>query len=107
SQESRSLNCIGGGKRSRCSQLTKPSVGWRASHRAATKVNPRVASTEFAPKAEPSMVGRRQHGMAQTDRRAMSLRRGSRGSTVTRTCQATGETVLVPLGNQWSKVHRI
>jgi hypothetical protein len=30
-----------------------------------------------------------------------------RGSTVTRACRATGETVLVPLGNRWSKVGRI
>src|SRR5258706_6354511 len=53
------------------------------------------------------MVGRRQHGMAQTDRCGMSLGRGGRGSTVTRACRATGETVLVPLGNRWSKVARI
>ena len=59
------------------------------------------------PKAEPSMVGRRLHGMAQADRRAMSLRRGGRGSTVTRACRATGETVLVPARNRWSKVDRI
>src|SRR5438270_12607587 len=37
----------------------------------------------------------------------MSLRRGGRGSTVTRTCRATGETVLVPARNRWSKVDRI
>ncbi len=59
------------------------------------------------PKAEPSMVGRRQHDMAQTDRSGMSLRRGGRDSTVTRTCRATGETVLVPSRNRWSKVGRI
>ena len=59
------------------------------------------------PKAEPFRSGRRQHGMAQTDRSGMSLRRGGRDSTVTRTCRATGETVLVPSGNRWSKVGRI
>src|SRR5260370_41241952 len=37
----------------------------------------------------------------------MSLRRGGRDSTVTRTCRATGETVLVPSRNRWSKVGRI
>jgi hypothetical protein len=53
------------------------------------------------------MDGRRQHDMAQTDRSGMSLRRGGRDSTVTRTCRATGETVLVPSRNRWSKVGRI
>ena len=43
----------------------------------------------------------------RTDRGGMSLRRGGRGSTVTRTCRATGETVLAPPGNRWSKVGRI
>lgn len=42
--------------------------------------------------------------MAQSDRSAVPLRRGGRGSTVTRACQATGETVLVPAGNRWSNV---
>src|SRR5260370_34935320 len=37
----------------------------------------------------------------------MSLRRGGRDSAVTRTCRATGETVLVPPRNRWSKVGRI
>jgi hypothetical protein len=41
---------------------------------------------KYKPKAEPSMVGRRLHGTAQTDRSGVSLRRGGRGSTVTRTC---------------------
>jgi hypothetical protein len=62
---------------------------------------------KYNPKAEPSMVGRRQHDMAQTDRSGMSIRRGGRDSTVTRTCRATGETVLVPSRNRWSKVGRI
>jgi len=53
------------------------------------------------------MVGRRLHDISQTDRRDRSLRRGSRGSTVTRTCQATGETVLVPPRNRWSRVGHI
>ena len=48
------------------------------------------------PKAEPFRSGRRQHGDPQSDRSGRSLRRGGRGSTVARTCRATGETVLVP-----------
>jgi hypothetical protein len=48
------------------------------------------------PEAESSPYGRRQHGMARADRCDMTFRRGGRGSTVTRTCYATGETFLVP-----------
>ena len=59
------------------------------------------------PKAEPFRSGRRQHGISQTDRRGMPLRRGGRDSTVARTCRATGETVLVPSSNRWSSVGRI
>ena len=47
---------------------------------------PRGGLENFDPKAEPSMAGRRQHGMAQTDRSGMSLRRGGRDSTVARAC---------------------
>ena len=36
--------------------------------------------------AEPSLYGRRQHGMTWADRDVMTLRRGGRGSTVTRAC---------------------
>jgi len=68
---------------------------------------PRSGLDKINPKAEPSLVGRRQHGMAQTDRSDRSLRRGGRDSTVARTCRATGETVLVPSRNRWSKVDRI
>ena len=68
---------------------------------------PRSGLDKINPKAEPSLVGRRQHGMAQTDRSDMSLRRGGRDSTVARTCRATGEAVLVPSRNRWSKVDRI
>jgi hypothetical protein len=59
------------------------------------------------PKAEPFGSGRRQQDVPQSDRSGRSLRRGGRGSTVTRTCRATGETVLVPARNRWSKVDRI
>ena len=56
------------------------------------------------PKAEPFGSGRRQHDYPQSDRSGRSLRRGGRGSTVARTCRATGETVLAPARNRWSKV---
>ena len=59
------------------------------------------------PKAEPFGSGRRQQDVPQFDRSGRSLRRGGRGSTETRTCRATGETVLVPARNRWSKVDRI
>ena len=68
---------------------------------------PRGGLDKINPKAEPSLVGRRQHEMAQTDRGVIALRRGGRGSTVTRACQATGEAVLVPPRNRWSKVGHI
>ncbi len=59
------------------------------------------------PEAELSPVERRQHGTMKSDRCVVPLRRGSRGSTVTRTCRATGEAVLVPPRNRRSKVGRI
>ena len=62
---------------------------------------------KVAPEAEPSTDGRRQHGTSKPDRGDGSLRRGGRGSTATRTYQATGETVFVPQRNRWSKVGRI
>src|SRR5450755_286720 len=42
-----------------------------------------------------------------TDRSDETLRRGIRDSTVTRAGQATGETVLVPSRNRWSRVGHI
>src|SRR2546422_10950442 len=45
--------------------------------------------------------------MARADRCGMSLRRGGRDSTVARACRATGETVLAPSSNRWSRVGRI
>jgi hypothetical protein len=38
---------------------------------------------------------------------AIPLRRGDRGGTVTRRCRATGEALLAPGRNPWSKVGRI
>jgi len=47
---------------------------------------PRSGLVKINPKAETSMVGRRQHGMTQTNWNVMSLRRGGRDGTETRTC---------------------
>ena len=46
-------------------------------------------------------------GRRTLDDAAIPLRRGGSDSTVTRTCQATGEALLVPLRDRWSKVGRI
>jgi hypothetical protein len=59
------------------------------------------------PEAESSAYGRRRHGMTWADRDVMTLRRGGRDSTVTRACRATGETVLAPARNRWSRLSRI
>ena len=61
----------------------------------------------ITPEAELSAIERRQHGTTKSDRCVVPLRRGSRGSTVTRTCRATGEAVLVPPRNRRSKVGHI
>jgi hypothetical protein len=60
-----------------------------------------------SPEAEPFPSRRRQHGLLQPGRGGRSFRRGGRGSTVTRACQATGEAVLVPLRNRRREVSRI
>jgi len=44
---------------------------------------------------------------SQTDQGDASRRRGGRDGTITRASRATGETVLVPARNRWSKVDRI
>jgi len=62
---------------------------------------------KLIPEAESAPSRRRQHGPPQPGRRGGSLRRGGRGSTVTRTRQATGETVLAPSRNRRRKVGRI
>src|SRR5215470_5904348 len=79
-----------------------------ASHRAAAQANAEVAPKVTGPggrarnrKGEGS---KRQRMLADT---VFSLRRGGSGSTVTRTGQATGEALLLPRRNAWSKVGRI
>src|SRR5215472_3718682 len=59
---------------------------------------------KLTPEAEPSGSGRRQHGRPRADRGGRTLRRGGRDSTVTRACRATGETVLAPSRDRWSRV---
>ncbi len=67
---------------------------------------------KWNPEAEPSVSGRRQHGVTWADRDVTTLRRGGRDSTVTSACRATGETVLVPLaqageqGRPYNRQHR-
>ena len=61
----------------------------------------------LAPEAEPAFAGRRQHESSQADRSDETFRRGVRDSTVTRAGQATGEAVLVPPRNRWSRVGHI
>jgi len=58
----------------------------------------------LAPEAEPALAGRRQHESSQADGSDETFRRGIRDSTVTRAGQATGEAVLVPPRNRWSRV---
>jgi len=57
--------------------------------------------------AELAPWKRRHHGRSHPDRSDSSFRRGGRGGTATRTYQATGEAVLVPSRNRWSRVGRI
>src|SRR5207342_1888123 len=61
----------------------------------------------LAPRAELASIGRRQHEQPNTDRHDCSSRRGGSDSTVTRTCRATGEALLVPARNRRSMVGRI
>jgi hypothetical protein len=57
---------------------------------------------KMIPEAEPSPSGRRQHDRLWLTEMARHSGGVVRGSTVTRVCQATGETVLVPSRNRWS-----
>src|SRR6202007_2269820 len=63
-------------------------------HRAVTTVNANVASKQLDPRAEPTAVGRRQHGMPKSDRCGVSPRRGVSDSTVTRTRRVAGAASL-------------
>ena len=87
--------------------IDKVSLGEITSHRAVTTVNANVASKQQDPRAEPTVVGRRQHGTPKSDRCGVPPRRGVSDSTVTRTRRVAGEASLVPLRNHRSKVDRI
>jgi len=77
------------------------------SHRAVTQVNAEVAPKTENLEAEPSDSGRRPQGSSQAGWRGGPLQRGGSDSTVTRTCRATGETLLVPSRNRRNQVGRI
>jgi hypothetical protein len=77
------------------------------SHRAVTQVNAEVAPKAQILEAEPTDSGRRQQGPSKAGRRGGLLQRGGSDSTVTRTCRATGEALLVPPRKRRSLVGRI
>lgn len=62
--------------------------------------------------AKPRRPSRQPYGEGKMDNRILNetiepLRRGDSGSMRTRTHRPTGEALLVPCGNAWSKVSRI
>jgi len=63
--------------------------------------------TKYDLEAELFPSARRQHGMTWAARCVLSLWRGGRNSTMTRACRATGETVIVPSRNRWSRAGSI
>jgi hypothetical protein len=77
--------------------IDQPSFRMAASHRAVTKVN-----AEVAPKKISSGGRTRKHRVKATQNVAGWLKRQfcsggvESDSTVTRTCRATGETLLIP-----------
>lgn len=77
------------------------------SHRAVSTENALWPRKCECPRAEPATERRRQHEQPNTDRYGCSPWRGGSDGTVTRTCQATGEALLVPARNCRSKVGRI
>jgi hypothetical protein len=82
--------------------------GETTSYRAVTTVNAKVASKVRSP--EGRVLNRRAKaawGSRNLTDAAPSLRRGGSDSTVTRTCRATGEALLVPARNRRSRVDRI
>ncbi len=79
--------------------------GRRASHRAVMKMNVDVASK--VKKSEGRARNREGEGSMNSRNladAAVSLRRGGSDSTMTRTCRATGETLLAPARNRWRRV---
>ena len=82
-------------------------LGEITSHRAVTTVNANVASKSQIRGPSPLPKGEGSMGCRNLTDTAPSPRRGGSDSTVTRTCRATGETLLVPARNRRSKVGRI
>ena len=81
--------------------IERPTHGVVASHRAVMKMNVDVASK--MKKSEGR--ARNREGEGSMDSRnltdaAVSLRRGGSDSTMTRTCQETGEALLAPARNR-------
>ena len=77
------------------------SSGRNESERRSGLVSARFRRSSRQPNGEGST------GPRQAGRRGDPLRRGGSGSTMTRTCRATGEALLAPSRNRWSKVGRI
>jgi len=87
--------------------IDKVSLGEIASHRAVMKMNAKVASKMRDRGPSPQLKGEGSMGCRNLTDAASRSRRGGSDSTVTRTCQATGEALLVPARNHRSKVDRI
>ena len=87
--------------------IDKVSLGEIASHRAVMKMNAKVASKMRDRGPSPQLKGEGSMGCRNLTDAASRSRRGESDSTVTRTCQATGEALLVPARNHRSKVDRI
>src|SRR5271163_2320398 len=84
------------------------SRGEATSHRAVTTVNAKVASKVSSPEGRaPNRRAKAAWGAENLIDAAPTLRRGGSDSTVTRTCRATGEALLVPRRNHRSRVDRI
>ena len=83
------------------------SRGEATSYRAVTTVNAKVASKMRSPEGRAPTEGEGSMGSRNLIDVAPSLRRGGSDSTVTRTCRATGEALLVPRRNHRSRVDRI
>src|SRR5271165_2984446 len=84
------------------------SRGETTSHRAVTTVNAKVASKVSSPEGRaPNRRAKAALRSRNLIDAAPTLRRGGSDSTVTRTCRATGEALLVPRRNHRSRVDRI
>ena len=88
--------------------MTHPSKGTGASYQAVTRVNAEAGPESSKPR-KPSLHPK---GEGKMNRRKLDdtfdpFRRGDSDSMVTRTGRATGEALLAPERNFWSKVDSI